>query len=72
MTSLSQKIASAFSITFTVLNYLIYLFLLVVLIGATYDKSLLTKFNFEWWVCFMVLQIWFNVVITRKSEINQD
>jgi len=64
-----KNIAIIFRILFTVLNYLIYLFLLVTLIAATQDKSILEDVNIQWWMAFLILEIWFNTVITRKSEI---
>jgi len=64
-----KNIAIIFRILFTVLNYLVYLFLLVTLIAATQDKSILEDVNIQWWMAFLILEIWFNTVITRKSEI---
>jgi Mn2+/Fe2+ NRAMP family transporter len=64
-----KNIAIIFRILFTVLNYLVYLFLLVTLIAATQDKSILEDVNIQWWMAFLILEIWFNTVIARKSEI---
>ena len=64
-----KNIANTFRTLFTVINYLIYLFLLIVLIAATQDKTILEAVNIQWWMAFLILEIWFNSVISRKSEI---
>ncbi len=64
-----KNIANIFRTLFTVINYLIYLFLLIVLIAATQDKTILEAVNIQWWMAFLILEIWFNSVISRKSEI---
>jgi hypothetical protein len=66
-----KHLANIFRVTFTVLNYLIYLFLLIVLIAATQDKTILESVNMDWWIAFLILEIWFNSVISRKSEIKE-
>jgi hypothetical protein len=42
---------------------------LIVLIAATQDKTILEAVNIQWWMAFLILEIWFNSVISRKSEI---
>jgi len=66
-----KHLANIFRVTFTVLNHLIYLSLLIVLIAATQDKTILESVNMDWWIAFLILEIWFNSVISRKSEIKE-
>lgn len=64
-----KKFVSIFTFVFTILNMLIYILLMIVLMAGFYDKTIMEKFNAEWWVPFLVLQIWYNVVVARKAEI---
>ena len=57
---------------FTALNFVIYFVLLLGLILSIYNKELSNVLNYQWWTMFLVLEIWFNTVITRKSEIGED
>jgi len=50
----------------------IYFALLLGLILSIYNKELSNVLNYQWWTMFLVLEIWFNTVITRKSEIGED
>lgn len=62
-----KKIASIFSKVFTLLNIIIYILLMVALFVAIFDDTMYEKFDFDWWLYFLVAQIWFNVVIERKK-----
>jgi hypothetical protein len=64
------NILKMFNTVFTVLNYLIYLFLIVGLLLALFDQDMDKALNYKWWTLFLTLEIWFNAVIVRKKEIN--
>ena len=62
-----NKFLSYFKIFRKVIRFVIYFFLIIMLIGATQRPELLESINWEWWVTFFSLEIWYRV--TDKFEI---